>query len=82
MYDVQPLLCNRRIKNGVMQLVSRQQISKHVPTATNTNTTIESLLETVLSTWSVQNAYKEDNWGNLMSSQLTEVESSILHSRL
>jgi hypothetical protein len=29
-----------------MQLVSRQQIDKNVPTATNTNTTIELLLET------------------------------------
>jgi hypothetical protein len=35
---VQPLLCNRRIHNGVMQPVSRQQICKHVPAVTNMHT--------------------------------------------
>jgi hypothetical protein len=32
---VEPLLCNRRVNNGVVQLVSRK-IGKHVPEATNT----------------------------------------------
>jgi hypothetical protein len=44
-----------------MQPVSKKRIGKHVPATTNTHTTIELLLETVLSTWSVQNDYKEDN---------------------
>jgi hypothetical protein len=56
-----------RINDGVMQPVSRQQISKYVPTATNTNTTIELLLETVFSARSVQNGYKENNWGHPVS---------------
>jgi hypothetical protein len=47
-----------------MQPVSRQRISKHVPAATNTNTTIKLLLETVFSTRSVQYGYKEDIWGD------------------
>jgi hypothetical protein len=45
-----------------MQLVSRERIGKHVPAATNTNTPIELLLETVFSTRFVRNGYKEDNW--------------------
>jgi hypothetical protein len=47
-----------------MQPVSRQRIGKHVPAATNMNTTIELLLETVFSTRSVQYGYKEDSWGD------------------
>jgi hypothetical protein len=46
-----------------MKPVSRQQIGKHVPAATDTHTTIELLLETVFSVRSVQSGYKEDNWG-------------------
>jgi hypothetical protein len=38
---VQPLLCNRRINNGVMQPVSRERLGKHIPTAKNTHATIE-----------------------------------------
>jgi hypothetical protein len=49
-----------------MQPVSRQRIGKHVPTETDTNTTIELLLETVFSTRSLQRGYKEDNWGERM----------------
>jgi hypothetical protein len=37
-----------------MQTISRQWIGQH------TFTTIELLLETVFSTWSVQNGYKEE----------------------
>jgi hypothetical protein len=53
-----------------MQPVSRQRIAKHVPAATNTNITIELLLETVFSTRSVQYGYKEDNWGDPVSSSV------------
>jgi hypothetical protein len=56
-YRVQPLLCNNRINNDFMQPVSRQQIGKHVPAATNTHRRIELLLETVFSTRSVQSGY-------------------------
>jgi hypothetical protein len=52
-----------QINNGVMQPVSRQRIGKYVPAAMNTHTTIELLLETVFSTWSMQRGHKEDNWG-------------------
>jgi hypothetical protein len=55
---------DRRIYNGVMQLVSRQRIGKHVPTATNSQVAIELLLETVFSTRSVRRGYKGDNWGD------------------
>lgn len=53
-----------------MQPVLRQQISKHISMAMNTNTTIELLLETVFSIPSMQSGYKEykeDNWGNPFS---------------
>jgi hypothetical protein len=59
----QPLPCNRRINNGVMQPVSKQQIRKHVPVVTNTHA-IYLVLETVFSDRSVQSGYKEANWGN------------------
>jgi hypothetical protein len=41
--------------------VSRQRFSKQVSAVTNTHATIEVLLETVISTRSVQRGYKEDN---------------------
>jgi hypothetical protein len=41
LYYVQPLLCNRRINNGVMQPISRERIGKHIFAATNTHATIE-----------------------------------------
>jgi hypothetical protein len=50
-----------------MQPVSRQWIGKHIPAATNMNTTIQLLLEMVFSTWSMQSGYKEDNLGNPVS---------------
>jgi hypothetical protein len=50
-----------------MQPVYRQRIGKHVPTATNTNVTIELLLKTVFITRSVQSGYDEDNWGGPVS---------------
>jgi hypothetical protein len=50
-----------------MQPISGQQISKHVPAATNMHTTIELLLETVFSARSMQSGYKEDSWGEPVS---------------
>jgi hypothetical protein len=38
----------------VCRAVSRQRLSKHIPAATDAHATIEGLLETVFSTWSVQ----------------------------
>jgi hypothetical protein len=61
-----------QINNGVMQPVSRQRISKHVPAAMNMNAAIELLLVTVFSTWFMQSGYKEDNWGYPVSCQLVE----------
>jgi hypothetical protein len=52
---------------SVMQPISRQRISKHVPAATIMNTTLELLLETVFFTWPVQSGYKEDNFGDPVS---------------
>jgi hypothetical protein len=42
--------------------VSRQRLGKHIPTAIGTQATIKVLLETMSSTRSVENDYKEDNW--------------------
>jgi hypothetical protein len=50
-----------------MRPVSNKLIGKHVPAATNTQATIELLLETVFSTRSMQRGYKEDNWGGPVS---------------
>jgi hypothetical protein len=54
--------------NGSETFVSRQRLSKHVPTATDTHATIEVLLEMVFSTRFVQWCFKEDSWGNRVSS--------------
>jgi hypothetical protein len=48
--------------------VSRQCLGKHVPAATDTNATIEVLLETMSFTRSVQRGYKKENYGNQVSS--------------
>jgi hypothetical protein len=58
--EKQPLLAN----SFETTFISRQQLSKHVPTETDTHATIQVLLETVLSTWSVQRGYKENNCRN------------------
>jgi hypothetical protein len=60
-----------------MQPVSRQRIGKHVPAVTNTNTTIEVLLETVFSIRSVQNGYKEEIWGDAVSFELSSVREAV-----
>jgi hypothetical protein len=39
--------------------ISRQRLGKHVPSETDKYATLEVLLETVFSTRSVQNGYKE-----------------------
>jgi hypothetical protein len=41
--------------------VSRQQLGKQVPVATDTHATIEVFLKTTFSTRSVQRGYQEDN---------------------
>jgi hypothetical protein len=74
LYRVQSLLCNRQINKGVIQPYSRQRISKHVPVATNTKTTMELLLEAVFYIPSVQCGYKEDNWGDAVSCCQLRVE--------
>jgi hypothetical protein len=50
------------------RIVSRQWLSKHIPVRLDTHATKEGLLETVFPTWSMQKGYKEDNWGNEVSS--------------
>jgi hypothetical protein len=47
--------------NGSQPFVSRQRRGKNVPTVTDTHATTVVLLETAISTQSVQT---EDNWGN------------------
>jgi hypothetical protein len=59
-----------------MQPVSRQWIGKHVPAATNTHGNIELLLEMVFSTRSVQRGYKENNWGNPVSRELSSAREA------
>jgi hypothetical protein len=61
---VEPVLCNDREISKCTKAVSRQRLSKDVPAATDTNETIEVLLETVFSALSVQRGYKTDNLGN------------------
>jgi hypothetical protein len=64
-----------------VQPVSRQRIGKHIPAASNTNTTIELLLEMAFSTQSVQSGYKEDNSGDPVRCQLSR-KSQPLKRRL
>jgi hypothetical protein len=52
--EKQPLLAN----GSDTTFVSRQRLGKHVTAATDTHATIEVLLETVVSTLSVQRVYK------------------------
>jgi hypothetical protein len=65
----------KHVKNT--RAIARQLLGKQVPAETNKHvnniraiarqpsmTTIEELLETVFSVRSVQNGYKEDNWGD------------------
>jgi hypothetical protein len=43
------------------RVISRQQLGKYVPAATDTHATIGVLLKILSSTRSVQRGYKEDN---------------------
>jgi uncharacterized protein (DUF1501 family) len=62
--------------------VAGQRLGKHVPTATNRRTTIEVLLETGVSTRSVPRSYKEDNWGDHVSSVWKSVKRGLEHVKL
>jgi hypothetical protein len=52
----------RRLKAGIVErektTIARQRLGKHVPAAKNTQTTIEVLLETMVSIRSVPSGYK------------------------
>jgi hypothetical protein len=61
MERVESLLCNDPEISKYTGAISRQRLGKQVPAAMDTHATIEVLLETVFSTWSVQRCYKEDN---------------------
>jgi hypothetical protein len=52
-------------------LTGRCRISKHVPAAMNTHSTIELLLETAFTASSVQNGYKENTANQLVSLKST-----------
>jgi hypothetical protein len=62
--EKQPLLAD----GSETTFVARKWVDEHVPAATDTNATIEVLLETVFSTRSLQRSYNEDNWGIRVSS--------------
>jgi hypothetical protein len=57
--------------------ISRQRLGKHVTAATDNHATIEVLLETVFFTRYVQRSYKEDNWGNRVSSVWESVKKRV-----
>jgi hypothetical protein len=62
--------------------VCRQRLGKHVPAATDAHATIEILLETGFSTRSVPRSYKEDNWGNQISSLWESVKRGLERVKL
>jgi hypothetical protein len=62
--EKEPLLVN----SSETTSLSMQRLCKHVPAETDTNATIEVLLEVVFSNRSLQRGYKGDNWGNRASS--------------
>jgi hypothetical protein len=64
LWRIDPLLGKDLEINNETTAVAMQQRGKHA------STTTELLLETVFSTRSVQRAHKEENWGDLVSSQL------------
>jgi hypothetical protein len=68
LWHVDPLLGNGREMGGYTRAISGQGLGKHVPTAKNRRATIELLLEAGFSTRSVPRSYKEDNWGDQVSS--------------
>jgi hypothetical protein len=60
----QPSLAN----GSETAFVSRQRLSKHVSAAMDKPAAIEVLLETVFFSRSVRRGYKEDDWGNRVTS--------------
>jgi hypothetical protein len=62
--EEEPLLAN----GSETTFVSKQSLGKHVPAAMHKHATIKALLETMYSIRSVERGYKEDNWGNRVSS--------------
>jgi hypothetical protein len=62
--EKQPILVN----SSETTFISRQRLGNHVSAETDTNATVEVLLETVFYTMSMQGGFKEDNWGNRVSS--------------
>jgi hypothetical protein len=57
----------------------RQRLGKRVPATTNRRATIEVLLETSVSTWSVPRSYLEYNWGDPVSSVRESVKRALEH---
>jgi hypothetical protein len=53
-----------------------QRTGKHIPAAMNIHARSELLLEMVFSTQSVQRSYKEDNWGNPVSRELSSAREA------
>jgi hypothetical protein len=62
--EKQPLLAN----GSETTFLCRQRLDKHFPAAADTHVAVEVLLETVFCTRSVQSGYKDDSWGNRVSS--------------
>jgi hypothetical protein len=69
---VEALLANGSEKT----FVCRKRLGKHFPATTDMHATVEVLLETMFPTRSVQRGYKENNWGNRVSSVLESVRKS------
>jgi hypothetical protein len=65
---MEPLVCNDREIGGYTKAVSWQRLGKHVPAATDTNTTIEEMF----CMWSVLRCYKQ---GTSLAFKLTRVEA-------
>jgi hypothetical protein len=73
---IDPLLRNDREISKYTRTVSRQQLGKQVPAATNRRATIEVLLETMFSTRSVPKVYQ---WDKFRASQLLIIGHFLLY---
>jgi hypothetical protein len=51
-----------RIADPEKTSIARKRHAKHVPTVTNNHTTLDELLEAMISVWSVLRLYKENQW--------------------
>jgi hypothetical protein len=76
LYRVEPLLYNDREISKITTAVSRQQLGKHVPAATDTHAAAEVLLETVFYTRSMQRGWMKGNWGDRVIKFRMEVRSN------